>query len=275
MSKLPAVLALLSVAAPAARGQHTCATAPNWRGMDVGKPFTSTFSRPIVNGGDPKKSVFTGALGYSCNLTTGGVTYRQVMNFTFPGTTGGPPPPPPLPVHVASGADATLSNLQLSSGFLNPQFNGATIQYTVAEAAGTQSVTVEAVPTDATGATMTYCSGIPCGAPQPLISAAPSPPITLSAAGPTTITITVTASDKTTQQSYTVVVSGPPSPTPTPTPTPTPNPPTQPFRCINNTCKASIPGLPGTDYVACMRSCGPLSGCLPALFGACNASRSQ
>ena len=218
MSKLPAVLALLSVAAPAARGQHSCAAAPNWKGMDAGQPFTSIFSRPIVNGGDIQKSVFTGALGYSCNLTTGGVTYRQVMNFTFPGTTGGPPPPPPpkpLPMHVASGADASLANLGLSSGFLNPAFNTATFQYTVAEAAGTQSVTLDAVTTDA-AATMTYCSGTPCGAPQPLASNAPSPPITLIAASPTTIKVMVTASDGITQQTYTVVASAGPSPAPGP-----------------------------------------------------------
>jgi hypothetical protein len=54
---------------------------------------------------------------------------------------------------------------------------------------------------------------------------------------------------------------------------PGPPGPPGPFRCINNTCQASTPGLPGSDYASCMKDCGPLTGCLPAVFPLCNASR--
>ena len=51
-----------------------------------------------------------------------------------------------------------------------------------------------------------------------------------------------------------------------------PPPPAVPFRCIDNKCHATTPGLPGLDNKTCALTCGPLSGCLPALFKLCKGA---
>ena len=74
------------------------------------------FRRPLVPGDD--SSLFTGNISYSCNETTGGVTYLQNLLFSFqdqvdPNATltlsaSAPPRPPPF---FLSRAAACLSSL--------------------------------------------------------------------------------------------------------------------------------------------------------------------
>ena len=54
-----------------------------------------------------------------------------------------------------------------------------------------------------------------------------------------------------------------------------PPPPAIPFRCIDNKCQPSTPGLPGLDNRTCAQTCGPLTGCLPALFKVCQAEKAK
>ena len=52
-----------------------------------------------------------------------------------------------------------------------------------------------------------------------------------------------------------------------------PPPPATPFRCIDNKCQPSAPGLPGLDNQTCTQTCGPLSGCLTVLYKLCQADK--
>jgi hypothetical protein len=54
-----------------------------------------------------------------------------------------------------------------------------------------------------------------------------------------------------------------------------PPPPATPFRCIDNKCQPSAPGLPGLDNQTCAQTCGPLSGCLPVLYKLCQADKAK
>ena len=95
-------------------------------------------------------------------------------------------------------ADVTLSALSLSAGTLAPAFAAGTVDYTASVAAGVASVTVTATARNP--------------AVTPLI--APADADTIGAGhqvalevGETSITVTVTAADETTQRTYTVVVT--------------------------------------------------------------------
>jgi phosphodiesterase/alkaline phosphatase D-like protein len=94
---------------------------------------------------------------------------------------------------------ATLSGLTLSSGTLSPTFNGNTTTYTASVAATITSLTV--TPT-ATAGTVT---GITVNGSS-VISGKPSAAIPL-AAGPNTITVSTTAQDSATIDTYTVAVN--------------------------------------------------------------------
>ena len=49
---------------------------------------------------------------------------------------------------------------------------------------------------------------------------------------------------------------------------------TSKFRCLDNACRPSPPGLPGFDNAStCYQGCGHLNGCLPALFATCGAAK--
>ena len=54
-----------------------------------------------------------------------------------------------------------------------------------------------------------------------------------------------------------------------------PPPPATPFRCIDNKCQPSTPGLPGLDNRTCAQTCGPLTGCLPVLYKLCQAEKAK
>jgi gliding motility-associated-like protein len=102
----------------------------------------------------------------------------------------------------ASSTVATLSNLTLSSGTLNPAFDGATNNYTADVSNATTSITVTPTTTDATSTVTVNGSAVTSGNA--------SGPISLNV-GPNTITTVVTAQDGTTTNTYTVVITRAPS----------------------------------------------------------------
>ncbi|MBV8388274.1 MAG: cadherin-like beta sandwich domain-containing protein [Mucilaginibacter sp.] len=98
----------------------------------------------------------------------------------------------------APSSSATLSNLVLSSGVLNPAFASGTTNYTASVSNATNSITITPTVSDAT-ATVTVngtavTSGIASG-PIPLI------------VGPNLITVVVTAQDGITKNTYLVTVT--------------------------------------------------------------------
>lgn len=67
--------ALLVVGATAALAQHACPSLPD-------QDTEHVFRAHLENGND-ETSAFTGNVSYACNLTTGGVIYRQNLVFAF------------------------------------------------------------------------------------------------------------------------------------------------------------------------------------------------
>jgi uncharacterized protein YhjY with autotransporter beta-barrel domain len=98
----------------------------------------------------------------------------------------------------AKSTDATLAGLVPSSGALDPAFDPATTDYTVAVDNATDSIMLTPTATEAT-ATITVDG-------QAVASGSASQAITL-AVGPTAIPVVVTAQDGTTTQAYTVTVN--------------------------------------------------------------------
>ena len=97
--------------------------------------------------------------------------------------------------------DDNLSALSVSPGALSPSFSPSTLNYTVAEASSVTSVTVSATKSDP-NATM---SGSLTAGPG---TAGASAVIPLGGAGTTTVvSITVTAANGTTSQTYTIAVT--------------------------------------------------------------------
>ena len=96
-------------------------------------------------------------------------------------------------------SDATLSNLVLSSGTLNPAFASATTTYTASVANSVSSITVTPTANEA-NATITV-NGVP------VTSGSASGAIALSEGSNNTITTVVTAQDGTTTKTYTVTVT--------------------------------------------------------------------
>lgn len=47
------------------------------------------------------------------------------------------------------------------------------------------------------------------------------------------------------------------------------------FRCVKDKCVKTPSDLPGLDGKTCQETCGPLKGCLLALYHECDASRKQ
>jgi gliding motility-associated-like protein len=93
---------------------------------------------------------------------------------------------------------ATLSNLSLSSGTLNPAFASGTTAYTASVGNATSSITLTPTVTDATATIKVNGTTVASGAA--------SGNIALNV-GPNTITTVVTAQDGTTTQTYTVTVT--------------------------------------------------------------------
>ena len=94
--------------------------------------------------------------------------------------------------------DATLSGLTLSAGALNPVFDFATTDYTVALASSVDTLTVTPTATNAAGATITVnAAAVTSG----------SAVIDLTAGPPMDILIVVTAADTTTTMTYTVTAT--------------------------------------------------------------------
>ena len=105
---------------------------------------------------------------------------------------------------VPSSGDATLSDVVLSAGTLNPTFASGTVDYTAGVTNDVASITVTPTTADA-GASVTVNTMV-------VVSEAASDAITL-AVGDTTISIVVTAADTSTMETYTVIVTraAPPS----------------------------------------------------------------
>jgi gliding motility-associated-like protein len=103
----------------------------------------------------------------------------------------------------ATSSVATLSNLTLSAGTLNPSFTSGTTSYTASASNATANITVTPTTTSANSTVTvngtTVASGSASGA------------INLNI-GPNTITVVVTAEDGTTTDTYTVVVTRAASP---------------------------------------------------------------
>ena len=47
------------------------------------------------------------------------------------------------------------------------------------------------------------------------------------------------------------------------------------YRCVDNKCQRSAPGLPGLDNTTCAATCGPLTGCLPVLASLCHEEQGK
>ncbi|MBD9391580.1 cadherin-like beta sandwich domain-containing protein [Acidovorax sp. ACV01] len=99
---------------------------------------------------------------------------------------------------ASASADASLRALTLSSGELSPTFAAGTTAYTVAVANAVSMVTL--TPTATSGAASIRINGVA------VTSGSASAAISL-AVGTTTLTVRVTAQDKVTTRSYTVVVT--------------------------------------------------------------------
>ncbi|MEI5679504.1 MULTISPECIES: putative Ig domain-containing protein [unclassified Mesorhizobium] len=99
---------------------------------------------------------------------------------------------------VPASNDASLSNLLISAGTLNPAFAPGTTGYTVSVPSTVSSLTLTPTAAD-TGATITVNG-------QSVTSGSASSGISL-ATGDTTITVVVTAQDGTTTRTYTVTVT--------------------------------------------------------------------
>lgn len=95
-------------------------------------------------------------------------------------------------------SDATLSDLVLSQGTLSTTFAGSTYTYATSVVNSVSSLTVSPMATDANATVMVNGMAVASGAA--------SDPINLST-GDNTVTITVTAQDGTTMQTYTVTVT--------------------------------------------------------------------
>ncbi|MBD9544758.1 cadherin-like beta sandwich domain-containing protein [Ensifer sp. ENS04] len=105
--------------------------------------------------------------------------------------------------YVAPSSDATLSNLSLSSGTLSPGFTPVTSVYSASVANSVLSLTV--TPTVANAAATVTVEG------NPVASGYASGAINLNV-GDNTLTISVTAEDGTSTQTYSVVVTRAPAP---------------------------------------------------------------
>ncbi|MEO9340881.1 putative Ig domain-containing protein [Mesorhizobium sp. SB112] len=99
---------------------------------------------------------------------------------------------------VPASNDASLSNLSVSAGTLNPAFAPGTTGYTVSVPSAVSSLTLTPTAAD-TGATITVNG-------QSVTSGSASSGISL-ATGDTAITVVVTAQDRTTTRTYTVIVT--------------------------------------------------------------------
>ena len=101
--------------------------------------------------------------------------------------------------------DATLSQLTISAGALDPAFDPGTTTYTATVPNSVDSVTVTPTASGETGTTITVNA-------NPVGSGSASDAITLTVGTPEAIAIAVTAADTTTTQTYTVTVTRAPAP---------------------------------------------------------------
>jgi parallel beta-helix repeat protein len=108
------------------------------------------------------------------------------------------PPPSPSPSPPAASTDATLSNLVLSEGTLDPTFDSATEGYTAQVENDKTSITVTPTASDSNASIKVNNVSVASGSPSGAISID---------VGENTITIIVTAEDGTTTKTYTVTVT--------------------------------------------------------------------
>jgi hypothetical protein len=103
---------------------------------------------------------------------------------------------------AGASSDASLGELDIEPGELSPAFVSTTTSYTAAAPAGTTAAVVTATTSDVS-ATITYASsaGACVGATDPV-----APTCDIAPSGTTTITITISAADGTTQE-YVIVVT--------------------------------------------------------------------
>lgn len=130
--------------------------------------FTNSPYATVVGDGEIDVSGGTGTATITVTAEDGTTTETYTINFT-----------------VEKNDDASLSNLAVSAGILNPFFDAGTFTYSVILPAGTTSVTVTALANDA-NATVTGDGAIDVSS------------------GSGTATVVVTAEDGTTMETYTI-----------------------------------------------------------------------
>ena len=171
---------------------------------------TITFSEVVTGLTERRFNTSTGVTGisvsgsgdtYTITFTPSAATFRLTLARNSVVDTARLPNPGPATVQSVDGtavlsADANLSSLTLSVGTLSPEFDAATLGYTVNVANDVASTTVTPT-TNNDGASVTVDG-------DTVESAAASNPIALTV-GANAIVIVVTAAD-TTEQTYTVTV---------------------------------------------------------------------
>jgi hypothetical protein len=151
------------------------------------------------------------------------------------------------PLSISS--DATLSNLQLSSGTLSPAFNSSTLTYNASVPNSVNSITVTPTANESHATIKVNGSTVASGTA--------SSPIAL-AIGNNTLTVDVTAQDGTTTKSYSIVVNTATAGTPTITQTSA----LADFGnvCVNTTAGPNSFSLDGNNLNGTNISIGALAG---------------
>ncbi len=178
-----------------ANTSYTISAANSVASMTVKPIVSDTGARIKVNG----VAVASGTLSGPITLAPGAQT---VINIVVTAANHTTTKTYTVTVTRAPSSDAALSNLQVSTGTLSPEFGGETTSFTVSYPNTVSSITVTPTTDDANATVkvngVTVASGTASGA------------IPLSV-GPNVITTVVTAQDGTTTKTYTITASRSPS----------------------------------------------------------------
>ena len=165
---------------------YTASVANSVSSITVTPTVTQANATTVQYLGATGTNLFTGALSVGSNVIRTVVTAQDGITFSTYTVT----------VTRAASAVATLSNLVLSSGTLNPTFASGTTSYTASVANSVSSITVTPTVTQANATTVQYLGATGTNLFSGVLSV-----------GANVIRTVVTAQDGTTKKTYTVTVT--------------------------------------------------------------------
>jgi hypothetical protein len=198
LSVLPGVLSpafvstTTSYAAGAPNGTTSVAVTATVNHVSATVAYASTAGSCTPNNASPASCAIAASGATTITITVTAADLKTTETYTIVVTAA----------DAGASTDATLGELSVLPGVLSPAFVSTTTSYTAGAPNGTTSVAVTAT-VNQVSATVAYASTAGVCTPE---DASPAS-CAIAASGATTITITVTAADLTTTETYTIVVT--------------------------------------------------------------------